>query len=302
MVDSVYRTRSLGVAASGIPDQYADGKAAKVWEAYIGSRQQRTGQYRQWITDKLRAHNCQKILDVACGHGVDSIMLLEEGFMMTSTDASDKMLKYALRERWNRRKQPEFDNWVIEEGNWLTLPEDIEDIPNRPKEGYDAVICLGNSFAHLPDFDGCLTSQKTSIDNFMSLLKPGGILLIDHRNYDEILSTGAVPAKNVYYNSSDIIGIKCSNLYVDGRPMMTTMDYKMDVKSMISNSNLKLDSTQTEHHFRLSYYPHRLEEFTKTLREVCGPEAHHEVYGDFKDLNVIDKPAYYIHLVKKPLK
>jgi len=42
---------------------------------------------------------------------VDSIMLLEEGFKVTSTDASDKMLKYAMKERWNRRKQPAFDKW-----------------------------------------------------------------------------------------------------------------------------------------------------------------------------------------------
>ena len=30
----------------------------------------------------------------------------------------------------------------------------------------------------------------------------GGILLIDHRNYDEILKTGLVPMKNIYYNVS----------------------------------------------------------------------------------------------------
>lgn len=42
---------------------------------------------------------------------VDSIMLVEEGFMMTSVDASDKMLKYALKERWERRKERAFDQW-----------------------------------------------------------------------------------------------------------------------------------------------------------------------------------------------
>lgn len=42
---------------------------------------------------------------------VDSIMLVEEGFSVTSVDASDKMLKYALKERWNRRKEPAFDKW-----------------------------------------------------------------------------------------------------------------------------------------------------------------------------------------------
>jgi len=52
----------------------------------------------------------------------------------------------------------------------------------------------------MPDFAGDLSNQKTALKNFMSLVKPGGILLIDHRNYDEILATGVVPAKNVYYN------------------------------------------------------------------------------------------------------
>lgn len=38
-------------------------------------------------------------------------MLLEEGFQVTSIDASDKMLKYALKKRWERRKEEAFDNW-----------------------------------------------------------------------------------------------------------------------------------------------------------------------------------------------
>ena len=38
-------------------------------------------------------------------------MLLEGGFDVVSTDASDKMLKYALKERWNRRKEAAFDKW-----------------------------------------------------------------------------------------------------------------------------------------------------------------------------------------------
>lgn len=46
-----------------------------------------------------------------CANRIDSIMLVEEGFRVVSTDASDRMLKYALKERWNRRKEPEFDQW-----------------------------------------------------------------------------------------------------------------------------------------------------------------------------------------------
>ncbi len=45
--------------------------------------------------------------------------------------------------------------------------------------------------------------QKKAITNFLEMVKPGGILLIDHRNYDAILDSGVVPAKNIYYNVRD---------------------------------------------------------------------------------------------------
>ena len=71
-----------------------------------------------------------------------------------------------------------------------------------PEGGFDAVICLGNSFAHLPDFQGDLSNQKLAIENFKDMLKPGGVLFLDHRNYDAILDTGKAPSKNLYYNVS----------------------------------------------------------------------------------------------------
>lgn len=46
-------------------------------------------------------------------------MLLEEGFDVVSVDASDKMLKYALKERWNRRSEPAFNKW----GTWIIIGE-----------------------------------------------------------------------------------------------------------------------------------------------------------------------------------
>ena len=42
---------------------------------------------------------------------VDSVMLLEDGFEVVSSDASDKMLKTAYKLRWDRRRETAFDNW-----------------------------------------------------------------------------------------------------------------------------------------------------------------------------------------------
>ena len=86
---------------------------------------------------------------------------------------------------------------MVEEGNWLSLQDASIHVP---RGGFDAVICLGNSFAHLPDFQGNLSNQKLAIGNFKDMLKPGGLLVIDHRNYDAILDCGKAPQRNLYYD------------------------------------------------------------------------------------------------------
>ncbi|KAM4625719.1 glycine N-methyltransferase isoform 2-T2 [Polymixia lowei] len=279
-VDSVFRTRSLGVAAVGLPDQYADGKAAKVWQLYIGDTQSRTQEYKSWVVSLLKQQGVQRVLDVACGTG------------MVSVDASDKMLKYALKARWERRKEAAFDQWVIEEANWLTLPEDVQ----KPGAGFDAVICLGNSFAHLPDFKGDQSDQKLALQNIASMVRPGGILIIDHRNYDYILETGRAPqGKNIYYKSDLTQDISTSVLWVNNKPHMITLDYTIQVPQA------KVQDLPEVSKFRLSYYPHRLESFKALLNEAFHGKMEHSVYGDFQTYTPGQNqaPCYFIHVCKR---
>ena len=69
MVDTVFHTRSLGTAPEVVRDQYADGKAARVWEVFIGDKKSRTQHYRQFLLGLLRSKGCRTVLDVACGTG-----------------------------------------------------------------------------------------------------------------------------------------------------------------------------------------------------------------------------------------
>ncbi|OQR73274.1 glycine N-methyltransferase-like [Tropilaelaps mercedesae] len=304
MADGVFHSRSRGVGAEGIPDQYADGKAAKLWEVYIGEKNDRTKHYREFLTGKLRDLGIAHVLDVACGTGIDSIMLLEEGFRVTSTDASDRMLKYALKTRWNRRKDPVFDGWVIEEGNWLTLPEDIV----KPENGFDAVICLGNSFSHLPDVHKDGQTHARAIRNFWEMMKPGGYLIIDHRNYDYILDEGKTPPNSIYYNSKHIKSIETGVLFLNNKPYQVTLDYHMDVSDLTDKFDRQTDTEFTKKgrydgelssFFRLSYFPHRLRDFDAMLIQVFGEGVLHETYGDFQPLEVITDPTFYIHIIQK---
>lgn len=52
----------------------------------------------------------------------------------------------------------------------------------------------------MTDAYGDQREQKQAIRNFEKCVKPGGLLLIDHRNYDNIMETGATPNKSIYYN------------------------------------------------------------------------------------------------------
>ena len=125
-MDTVFHTRSLGAAAEGVKDQYADGIAARVWEVFIGDRKQRKQNYKDFLVGMLRDRGCKRVLDVACGTGVDSTMLLEEGFQVVSVDASDKMLKYALKTRWERRNERAFDNWSEYKVYWFGNERHVE--------------------------------------------------------------------------------------------------------------------------------------------------------------------------------
>ncbi|XP_058788647.1 glycine N-methyltransferase-like [Phymastichus coffea] len=290
--DSAFPLRSLGAAAEGVRDQYADGKAAKVWQAYIVDNKQRKQNYKDFLVGLLRDHGCQRILDVACGTGVDSMMLLEEGFQVVSVDASDKMLKYALKSRWERRKEKAFDDWVIEEANWLTLEKDIRPLIN---DGFDAVLCLGNSFPHILDGYGDQREQKQALYNFERCVKPGGLLLIDHRNYEHILKGKSPPIESMYYNNNYLKKIETSVIYKNGIPCLVTLDYLVEINS----GDLKESEEQQYSEFRLSYYPHMLDAFTKLVDEAFPKRRKHEIYGDFKPLTQIPEPGFYIHVVQK---
>ncbi|XP_077291001.1 glycine N-methyltransferase [Arctopsyche grandis] len=294
MADTVFHSRSHGISAEGVKDQYADGKAAKVWEVFIGDRNSRTQNYKNFLVGLLKERGCHRILDIACGTGVDSMLLLEEGFDVTSVDASDKMLKYALKSRWNHRKETKYDKWIIEEANWLTLYEDCKHLLNG---GFDAVICLGNSFAHLLDSFGDQREIKQALSNFEKCVKPGGLLLIDHRNYDFITSSGSTPTNCIYYNSQHTLDIKTSVLMVRGKSELVTLDYVIDTSCLDTSG--KGNGTSSVSEFRLSYYPHKFDDFKMMLQQAFGKNAKFTIYGDFKNLKEIENPAFYIHVVEK---
>lgn len=53
--------------------------------------------------------------------------------------------------------------------------------------------------------------------------------------------------------------------------------------------------------FRLSYYPHRLENFKALLKEAFSGKLEHNVYGDFQTYvpGQAKAPCYFIHVCER---
>ncbi|KAI0221172.1 Glycine N-methyltransferase [Lamellibrachia satsuma] len=88
------------------PDQYVDGVAAALPDFYC-----RTPAYKHWLSSVVAGRGYKTVLDAACGNGIDSIQLLEEGYTVVSVDASEPMVAQARNERQRRQNDPAFNDW-----------------------------------------------------------------------------------------------------------------------------------------------------------------------------------------------
>lgn len=112
-----------------------------------------------------------RILDVACGTGGHALALAQLGHKVVGVDISEGMIQEARKKATNLNVEAEF---LV--GGFVELTEILTD-------QFDIILCLGNSLPHLTEDE----TLKTGLGNFYSLLKPGGYLLLQNRNFDKVL-------------------------------------------------------------------------------------------------------------------
>lgn len=144
-----------------------------------------------FLLEVLHAHKCRSILDVAAGTGHHAVALAERGFRVRATDGSSSMVRAA--EQTIRAAGVDVQVAVAD---WRSLS-------GRLEGGFDALLCLGNSFPHL------LTKRhrREAMNVFFTLLRRGGVLFLDHRNYHSLLVRAGpdeITLRNNYYCASDV--------------------------------------------------------------------------------------------------
>ncbi len=109
-------------------------------------------------------HAVQRVLDVACGTGHHAAMFCKWGLEAEGADVSPKML----------------DRCRALHGEHETLRWRLRsyDLPSDPPGQFDAVLCIGNSLALVPD----AAAAQRVIDAMMASLRPGGVCIVQVLN------------------------------------------------------------------------------------------------------------------------
>jgi SAM-dependent methyltransferase len=212
----------------------------------------------EFFIDILRAHGKESVLDVATGTGFHSVRLTEAGLDVLSVDGSAAMLAKAFE---NGQKRGLILKTV--QADWHEL--------NRAIHGkYDAIICLGNSFTHLHDEQ----DRRKALAEFYAALRHDGILILDQRNYDEMLDHGFT-SKHKYYYCGDKVTAEPE--YVDDG--LARFKYAFP------------DGCE----YTLNMFPLRKDYVRRLMREAGFERV--RTYGDFQE----NEPDFFIHVAEKSL-
>lgn len=153
------------------------------WDDLIGWEGRERGE-NGFFQRMLTAHDCRTVLDAAAGTGFHSVTLARDGFAVTASDGSQNMLQQTL----HNAEAYDVELADARVADWLHL----SDVYGRNQ--FDSVICLGNAFTHLFDHE----LRRKALRSMYGVLKPGGLLIVDHRNYDRMLDEG-YSSKHMYY-------------------------------------------------------------------------------------------------------
>ncbi|WP_082060997.1 class I SAM-dependent methyltransferase [Pseudomonas abietaniphila] len=152
------------------------------WDELIDWNKRAEGEGAFFSQRLLKAGAC-RILDASCGSGFHSVQLRRAGFDVTASDGSPTMVRQAKA------------NFARHHLQIPALCCDWHALDPRQLGMFDAVLCLGSSLCHV--FEEA--ERIAVLKRFRRLLRPGGVLLVDQRNFQAILAGQFTSSGRYYY-------------------------------------------------------------------------------------------------------
>ncbi len=116
-----------------------------------------------------------RVLDAACGTGQHALTLAGIGYPVAGADLSPGMIERARANALERDLNLRF---AVAGFGELAAEFGVE--------SFEALLCLGNSLPHVLDED----ALAQALADFAAVLRPGGVLIVQNRNFDQVLAQG----------------------------------------------------------------------------------------------------------------
>lgn len=191
-----------------------------------------------------------KILDVGCSTGELDIFLGEKGYEVLGIDLDQKMIQIANEKIAHKKLPVEFK---------VMNMEHLE--ANFSESQFDGVICIGNTLVHLSG----ILQIKGVLKQMVSLLKSGGVLILQIINYDRIITQNITELPLI--DNEDVSFIR-------------EYDYNEPENKVIFKTTLKVKKTNEIFENEISLFPLRYEILKMMLTDLGLKNINW--YGSFK--------------------
>ena len=240
-----------------------------IWADFVNFEKRRRTEV-PFLVAHLAEYDNPKILDTGFGSGATTFGLKLAGLEnIVANELEPPLVEAAKKEA--KRLGIDWSTVTVTSHDWRNISESLA-------ESFDAVLSLGNSLTYLFRRE----DQLTALQNFRNVLKPGGKLIIDERNYAEHFLKA--PDGSRFKWSGDIV--YCGKDKITVRPIHIS-------QSMVVIEYAHLDGRKSH----LALYPFKKGEFKGLLREVGFREI--SAFGDYRPNFRPQDPEFLTYVCRK---
>ncbi|HET92090.1 MAG TPA: class I SAM-dependent methyltransferase [Chloroflexi bacterium] len=232
-----------------------------------------------FIERQLQAVDAGRILDVACGTGMHAIELARRGYEVTGSDLSAGMIERARVNAAQAGVKARFE--AVSFGELAAALDGAT---------FDALLCLGNSLPHV------LTNADlaAALFDFAACLRPGGLLLIQNRNFDGVLAAQErwMEPQSCHEGEEEWLFVRFYDFELDGTLTFNLITLKRQGADHASHWTQQVASTRLR--------PWRSEELTRALEAAGFRDL---VYrGDMQNapFDPVHSPNWVVTAVRSP--
>ena len=114
-----------------------------------------------------------RVLDAACGTGMHAVALAQLGYQTAGADMSAGMIERAHKNASTAGVSVRFET-----AGFGSLANTFG------KQAFDTLLCLGNSLPHIVE----KSALVATLADFAACLRPGGLIVLQNRNFDAVLA------------------------------------------------------------------------------------------------------------------